>query len=82
MDRGQDATRFSPTPPSGGTVSTRGRMSHLPSWRWAARAASLPGALAAPELGYRMFLPIRPFISCLFGRIPQLRAARNGAKLG
>ncbi len=24
----------------------------LPNWRWAARAASLPGALAALELGY------------------------------
>jgi predicted DCC family thiol-disulfide oxidoreductase YuxK len=35
----------------------------LPRWRWAARAASLPGALAALELGYRMFLPVRPFIS-------------------
>jgi predicted DCC family thiol-disulfide oxidoreductase YuxK len=44
----------------------------LPKWRWAARAASLPGALAALELGYRMFLPVRPFISRLFGRVLQL----------
>jgi predicted DCC family thiol-disulfide oxidoreductase YuxK len=35
----------------------------LPKWRWAARAASLPGMLAVLELGYRMFLPVRPFIS-------------------
>jgi len=37
----------------------------LPKWRWVARAASLPGALAALELGYRIFLPVRPFISRL-----------------
>ena len=43
--------------------------SRLPRWRWAARAASLPGATAALELGYRLFLPVRPFISALFGRI-------------
>ncbi len=41
----------------------------LPKWRWAARAASLPGALVALELGYRIFLPVRPFISRLFGRV-------------
>ena len=43
--------------------------SHLPGWRWAARAASLPGALAVLELGYRLFLPVRPFVSRLFGRL-------------
>ncbi len=42
--------------------------SRLPQWRWAARAASLPGALAVLELGYRMFLPVRPYLSRLFGR--------------
>ena len=41
----------------------------LPKWRWAARAASLPGVLAVLELGYRMFLPVRPFISRLIGRV-------------
>jgi predicted DCC family thiol-disulfide oxidoreductase YuxK len=54
----------------------------LPKWRWAARAASLPGALAALELGYRMFLPVRPFISRLFGRVLQLKTAGDGAKHG
>jgi len=48
---------------------------NLPRWRWAARAASLPGALATLELGYRMFLPVRPFISRLFGYVLQRRAA-------
>jgi predicted DCC family thiol-disulfide oxidoreductase YuxK len=45
----------------------------LPKWRWAARAASLPGAMAALEFGYRMFLPVRPFVSLLFGRALQRR---------
>ena len=52
----------------------------LPSWRWAANAAALPGAMAALELGYRLFLPVRPSISRLFsslqrrlGRIDQGR---------
>jgi len=54
--------------------------SRLPNWRWAARAASLPGASAALELGYRMFLPVRPFISRLFGRVLQLQAVNDGAK--
>ncbi len=52
----------------------------LPGWRWAARAASLPGALAVLQLGYRLFLPIRPFVSRLLGRILRLRSVRGGAK--
>ena len=52
----------------------------LPKWRWVARAASLPGAMAALELGYRIFLPVRPFISGLLGRVLQLQAVIGGAK--
>jgi predicted DCC family thiol-disulfide oxidoreductase YuxK len=52
----------------------------LPRWRWAARTASLPGALAALELGYRMFLPVRPFISRAFGRVLQLQSVIDGVK--
>ena len=52
----------------------------LPGWRWAARAASLPGALAVLEFGYRMFLPVRPAISWLFGRVLQLRATDGGRR--
>jgi predicted DCC family thiol-disulfide oxidoreductase YuxK len=55
---------------------------HLPKWRWAARAASLPGALAALEFGYGMFLPVRPFISRLFGRVLQRKAVGDGVKHG
>lgn len=54
----------------------------LPRWRWAARAASLPGAMAALELGYRMFLPVRPFISRMFGRFVRRRPIRHGARRG
>lgn len=52
----------------------------LPKWRRVARAASLPGALAALELGYRIFLPVRPLISRLFGQVLQLQAVIGGAK--
>ncbi len=45
----------------------------LPGWRWAARAASLPGALTSLELGYRVFLRVRPLISHLFGRFLERR---------
>jgi len=51
----------------------------LPGWRWASHAAALPGALAVLELGYRMFLPVRPFLSRLLGRVLQHRALGEGA---
>ncbi len=52
----------------------------LPRWRWAARAASLPGALIVLERSYRIFLPVRPVISRLFGQALRLQAAIGGAK--
>ena len=54
----------------------------LPKWRWAARAASLPGVLAVLELGYRMFLPVRPFISRLFGRVLNLQGDSDKGERG
>lgn len=45
----------------------------LPKWRWVARAAALPGAIAVLEAGYRLFLPARPFISRVFGEMHRLR---------
>lgn len=52
----------------------------LPRWRWAARAASLPGVTMVLERGYRIFLPVRPFVSRLFGQALRLQAAIGGAK--
>ena len=52
----------------------------LPRWRWAARAASLPGAIITLEWGYRLFLPVRPFISRFFGRVLRLYAVIGGVK--
>ena len=52
----------------------------LPRWRWAARAASLPGAMLALELGYRTFLPVRPFLSGFFGRALRLQSVIWGDK--
>lgn len=53
--------------------------SRLPRWRWAARAASLPGALIVLEWCYRIFLPVRPLISRFYGRALGLQAAVSGA---
>ena len=52
----------------------------LPTWRWAASAASLPGALIALEWGYRIFLPVRTLSSRLFGRALRLHAIIGGVK--
>ena len=52
----------------------------LPRWRWAARASALPGAIAALEFGYRVFLPVRPTLAVVFGRIKRLKDIRWPSK--
>ena len=41
----------------------------LPRWRWAARLAGLPGVTPLLQVGYRLFLPIRPYLSKTFGKL-------------
>jgi len=52
----------------------------LPRWRWAARAAALPGMLALLELSYRLFLPARPTLAVIFARIKRLKDMRWPSK--
>lgn len=40
----------------------------LPKWRWLARIAARPRVTALLEYGYLGFLPVRPFVSRLFGK--------------
>lgn len=41
----------------------------LAGWRWLARLSDLPGMLWLLEQGYRGFLPIRPALARVFGRV-------------
>jgi predicted DCC family thiol-disulfide oxidoreductase YuxK len=53
--------------------------SRLPKWRWVARAAAVPAAITVLELGYRLFLPVRPLISRAFGEMRRLRVRADWA---
>ena len=52
----------------------------LPRWRWVARTAAIPGILALLELGYRLFLPARPVLASVFGRINPLWERHDDVK--
>jgi predicted DCC family thiol-disulfide oxidoreductase YuxK len=41
----------------------------LPKWRWAARAAALPGVMRVLDMAYSVSLPVRPAISRVFCRL-------------
>lgn len=52
----------------------------LPRWRWAARIATIPGIPTLLEGLYRLFLPVRPFLSkaaALFGAKPETPCPRD-----
>ena len=44
----------------------------VPAWRWVAHVARIPGILTLLEAGYRLFLPIRPWISRCLGDFSEL----------
>lgn len=54
----------------------------LPRWRWAARMANLPGVTMTLEGAYKLFLPIRPFLSRLAAMLGASAApdARTGKR--
>ena len=41
----------------------------LPQWRWAARAAAIPGMVALLETAYQLFLAARPLLARLFANL-------------
>lgn len=49
----------------------------LPAWNRGTRIASLPGAKAVLRIGYRLFLPMRPALSALFGRLTRSADRKN-----
>lgn len=71
VTRDQAMKRFNVRTQSGRVLSGAAAFAevwrHLPRWRWAARAAALPGVLTVLELTYRVFLPMRPALSRIFG---------------
>lgn len=56
-----------------GAVAFVAIWSTLPRWKWAARLAALPGMVMMLEIGYRLFLPVRPILSSLLGRFTRGR---------
>lgn len=49
----------------------------LPAWQWAARIAQLPGITSLLERLYRLFLPVRPTLSRVYGRLRRVASSRE-----
>jgi predicted DCC family thiol-disulfide oxidoreductase YuxK len=83
LEREQALARFHVRGSDGALVSGAAAFvavwSHLPRWQWAARVARLPGILPGLELAYRAFLPIRPYLSRVVGRVLATAPARSPA---
>ena len=81
LSRQQVLQRFHVGLPDGRVVSGAAAFvevwSRLPRWRWLARASRKPGVLPVLELAYRLFLPVRPFLSRLVGAFGRLRTRRG-----
>jgi predicted DCC family thiol-disulfide oxidoreductase YuxK len=73
LTRAQAMARFHVRSADGELLSGAAAFVHiwrtLPGWRWAARIASLPGAMTMMEFGYVAFLRVRPLISKFFSRL-------------
>jgi predicted DCC family thiol-disulfide oxidoreductase YuxK len=67
LDRHQAMKRFHVRKEDGRLVSGAAAFvelwKQLPRWRWAARAADTPGMLVLLELGYKLFLTARPYLT-------------------
>lgn len=73
LDRTRALTRFHVLRPDGRLVSGAEAFvavwAALPRLGWLARLAHLPGMMWMLERGYRLFLPLRPTLSRLAGKI-------------